>query len=95
LAHPFFEAEITCERLAWEEAVRRVEVEAALRARDVRVPTKDLVTAADEIGKAAAQAKRRSSVIQAKALVTPFSPNEISIEVRSMIVTGGATGRLI
>jgi hypothetical protein len=91
---PLSEAEITCERLALEEAVRRVEVEASRRARDV--PTlDDLVTAADDIGKAAVRAKRRSSVIQAKASANPCSPNEISIEVPWMTVTGGATGRLV
>jgi hypothetical protein len=63
---PFTEAEITRERLALEEAVRRVEGEAAQRARGARVPTfSDLVTDADDLGK-----------------------------VPSMIVTGGATGRL-
>src|ERR1700687_1779341 len=41
---PFTEAEITRERLALEEAVRKVEGEAAQRARDARVPTfSDLV----------------------------------------------------
>ena len=55
----------------------------------------DLVTAADDIGKAAARAKRRSSVLQANAPANPFSTNEISIEASSMIVTGDATGRLI
>jgi hypothetical protein len=49
---PFTEAEITHERLALEEAVRIVEREAALRARDVRLPSfRDLVTDADDIGK--------------------------------------------
>jgi hypothetical protein len=49
---PFTEAEITCEQLALEEAVRRVEVEAAQRARDARGPTSnDLVTDADDISK--------------------------------------------
>jgi predicted TIM-barrel enzyme len=63
---PFTEAEITRERLALEEAVRRVEGEATQRARDARVPTfSELVTDADEPGKAP-----------------------------SMVVTGGATGRL-
>ena len=59
---PFTEAEITRERLALEEAVRRVEDEAAQRARNARVK--------------------------------PSSLNEISVEVPSMIVTGGSTGRL-
>jgi hypothetical protein len=96
ISPPLSEAEITSERLALEEAVRRVEGEVAQRASDVPVPTlNDLVAAADDIGKAAARAKRRSSVIQANALVNPFSANEISTEVPSMIVTGGATGRLV
>ncbi len=92
---PLSEAEIMCERLALEEAVRRVELEASQRDRVASVPTlNDLVTAADNIGQAAARAKHRSSVIQTKALAAPFSPNE-SIEVPSMIVTGSATGRLV
>jgi hypothetical protein len=64
---PFTEAEITRERLALEEAVRRVEGEAAQRARDARIPS-------------------------FREPVPTFS--EINIEVPSMIVTGGATGRL-
>ena len=49
---PFTEAEIRCERRALEEAVRRVEVEAAQRARVVPVPSSnDLVTDADDISK--------------------------------------------
>ena len=77
---PFSEIEITCERLALEEAVRRVEAEAAQRARDCSL------TAGDDMGRAAAVgAKRRS----------PFSPIEEDIEAPPMIVTGGATGRLV
>jgi hypothetical protein len=97
ISPPLSEAEITCEQLVLEEAVRRVEVEAAQRGGDVRVPAlNDLVAAADGIGKAAARAKRCSSVVQAKALANPFSPNQISIEAPPpMIVTGSTTGRLI
>ena len=51
---PFTEAAITRERLALEEAVRKVEEEAAQRARDARVLTfSDLVTDAVDPGKAA------------------------------------------
>jgi len=79
-----------------EEAVRRVEREAAQRASDVRVPTLiDFVTAADDMCKATAPAKRRSSILQANAPVNPFSPIETITEVPSMIVTGDATGRLV
>src|ERR1700694_6323634 len=57
---PLTEAEITRERLALEEAVRRVEGEAAQRARDARVPTfSDLVADADDVGKAAVEANPR------------------------------------
>lgn len=85
---PFSKAEITRERLALEEAVRRVEEETSQRARDdARVPTlDDLLAAADDLGKSA-EAKRRHR------MANPFSPNE-SVEMPSMIVTGGATGRL-
>ena len=96
ISPPLSEAEITCERLALEEAVRRVEGEVVQRASDVRVPTLiDLVTAADDIGKATAPVKRRSSILQANAPANPLAPSEKSIEVPSMIVTGDATGRLI
>jgi hypothetical protein len=75
---PFTEAEIRREQLALEEAVRRVEGEAAQRARDTRAPTfSDLATDADDLG-----------------MANPSSLNEISVEVPSMIITGGATGRL-
>jgi hypothetical protein len=82
---PLSEAEIMCERLALEEAVSKVEAEAAQRARDVGVPpSTDLGTVADDIGKAAVRAKRRSSL-----------PDEESMEVPSMVLAGGATGRLV
>jgi hypothetical protein len=83
---PLSEAEIMCERLALEEAVSKVEAEAAQRARDISVPTlTDLGTVADDMGKAAVRAKRRSSL-----------PDEESMEVvPSMVLAGGATGRLV
>ena len=49
---PFTEAEITRERLALEEAVRRVEEEAAQRAPDAIPSFGDLVTDVDNLGKA-------------------------------------------
>jgi len=53
---PFTEAEITREQLALEEAIRRVEGEAAQR-----VPTfSDLVTAADDPGQTTAEANEIS-----------------------------------
>jgi hypothetical protein len=83
---PLSEAEIMCERLALEEAVSKVEAEAAQRARDISVPTlTDLGAVADDMGKAAVRAKRRSSL-----------PDEESMEVvPSMVLAGGATGRLV
>jgi hypothetical protein len=91
---PLSEAEIICEQLELEEAVRRVEAEAVRYAGDVRVPTlEDLVAAADDIGEPIARAESRSSVVHAKALTSPFVPNQ-SIEVPPMVVSGGATGRL-
>ena len=83
---PLSEAEIICEQLELEEAVRY--------AGDVRVPTlEDLVAAADDIGEPIARAESRSSVVHAKALTSPFVSNQ-SIEVPPMVVSGGATGRL-
>ena len=86
-------AEITREQLALEEAVRRVESEAAQRARDVAVPAlNDLVAAADEIGRAA---DRRSTLAPEKDLQKPSSPDQTNDVPPPMIVRGGATGRLI
>jgi hypothetical protein len=89
---PFTEAEVTRERLALEDAVGRVEEEASQRARGVHVPTlEDLMAAADDLGKPAAEAKRR----HIGRMANPILLSEISVEMPSMIVTGGATGRLI
>jgi hypothetical protein len=89
---PFTEAEITRERLALEDAVRKVEEEASQRAGGVHVPTlEDLMAAADDLGKPAAEAKRR----HIGRMATPILLSEISVEMPSMIVTGDATGRLI
>jgi hypothetical protein len=52
---PFTEAETTRERLALEEAVRRVEGETSQRAREARIPSfTGLVTDAEDLGKTAA-----------------------------------------
>lgn len=101
---PFTEAEITRERLALEEAVRRVEDEASQRARDAHVLSfrdhvsvfSDLATDADELGKSTAEAKRRHSGLQANALEIGrmANPSSLNVEVPSMIVTGSATGIL-
>jgi hypothetical protein len=88
------EIEITRERLALEDAIRKVEREAAKRAREADAHTlEDLATAADNI--AAAQAKRSSFINQTKAVADTYSSDEIIIESPSMIVTGAATGRLV
>jgi hypothetical protein len=95
ISPPISGIEITCEQLALEEAVRRVEVEAAQRACDVRVPAlNDLVTAADT-GEAGRQTESLSSIVQEPS-TNPCSPSQMSIEVpRPMIITGTATARLI
>ena len=75
---PFTEAEITRERLALEEAIRRAEGDAVKRARDTRVPTlSDLATDADDLG-----------------VANPSSLDEISVEVPSMNIAWAASGRL-
>ena len=52
---PFTEAEITRERLALEEAVRRVEGEASQHARHARIPAfSDLGTNTEDLGKTVA-----------------------------------------
>lgn len=96
ISPPLSETEITGEQLALEEAVRRVEAEAARPARDLHVPAiSDLVTAADEIGKPISRAGDRPSVNKGGALANPFSSDQ-PIEMRPlMVVSGGATGRLI
>ena len=97
---PFTEAEITRERLALEEAVRRVEDGAAQRDRDARAfrdhlsTFSDLVTDADELGKTTAEARRRHYLLQANALEIGRMANPSSLNVESMIVTGDATGIL-
>jgi hypothetical protein len=93
ISPPLSEAEITQEQLALEEALRRVEAEAA---RDVRIPAlSDLVMAADDIGKPITRTEDRPSVVQAKALANPFSPDPVIEMPPAMIVSGCATGRLI
>ena len=98
---PFTEAVITRERLALEEAVRRVEDEASQRDRDARAPFldhlsafSDLVTDADELGKTTADARRRHYLLQANALEIGrmANPSSLNVETSSMIVTGDATG---
>jgi hypothetical protein len=92
ISPPLSETEIICEQLELEEAVSRVEAEAAERAGDVCFPTlDDLVAAADDIGEPATRSKSRSSGVQAPL----FSPSQ-SIKVSpTMVVSGGATGRLV
>jgi hypothetical protein len=100
----FTEAEITRERLALEEAVRRVEDEASQRARDAHVPLfrdhvsvfSDLVTDADELGKSTAEAKRRHYGLQENACDSSrmAKPYSLNVEVPSMILTGRGTGML-
>jgi hypothetical protein len=93
---PFTEAEIMHERLALEDAVRRVEEEAAQRAREARAPTlSDLVAAAYDTGNPATRPKRRQYVLHPNALANLRRSHEMSIDMPSMIVTGGGTGRLI
>ncbi len=101
---PFTEAEITRERLALEEAVRRVEDEALRRARDVHVPSfrdhvsvfSDLASDAGVFGKSTAEAKCRHYGLQANAreIGRMARPSSLNVEVPTMIVTGSATGIL-
>jgi len=89
------ENEITCEQLALEEAVRKVEAEAAAPARDVRVSAlRDLVRAADDIGKPIVHREDRPSIVLTKAPANPLSAAP-AIETPPLMVSGGATGRLV
>jgi hypothetical protein len=56
----------------------------------------NLMADPDDLGKAAAEANRRHYFLQANALEIGRRANPLSlnVEVPSMIVTGGATGRL-
>jgi hypothetical protein len=101
---PFTEAEITRERLALEDAVRRVEDEAFQRAREARAASlrdhvtafSDLVADADELGETTAEARRRHHLLQANALEIGrmANPSALNVEAPSMSVTGVATGIL-
>ena len=101
---PFTEAEITRERLALEEAVRRVEDEASQRARDAAGPSfddhisalNDLVADAEELGQLTAQTNRRHFGLQANALEIGrmANPSALNVEAPSMTVTGSATAIL-
>jgi len=96
ISPPLSEAEISREQLALEEAVRGVEAEIARPACDEQVSAiDDLVAAADEIGRPIPRPKDRSSVVQAKALANPFSPDPVIEIPRPMIFKGAATGRLV
>lgn len=96
ISPPLSETEITYEQLALDEAVCRLEAEVARPARDLQVPAiSDLVTAADEIGKPISRADERPTVNRARAPANPFSSDQ-PVEMRPlMVVSGGATGRLI
>lgn len=99
---PFTEAEITRERLALEEAVRRVEDEASQRARDAAAPSfddhisalRDWVADADDLGKSTAATKHYGLQADALEIGRMANPSSLNVEAPSMIVTGGATGIL-
>ena len=86
-------AEIAREQLALEDAVRKVEAETAQRAADVPVPASNDL-AAGETGNPKARAESRSTVAE-KDPTNPPSPDQTNEAMPPMIVTGGATGRLI
>jgi hypothetical protein len=100
---PFTEAVITGERLALEEAVRRVEEE-ALRRHDAadRPPFRDYLTAfsdlmmdADKVDETPAETSRRHYLLQANALEIGRIANPSSLNSEApMVVTGVATGFL-
>jgi hypothetical protein len=80
----FSEAEITREQLALEEALRRVEREAAQRARHARNPSSsNPVPSGGNLACGADDQPEASSL------------NETAVGAATMIVSGGATGRLI
>ena len=95
ISPPLSEAEISREQLALEEAVRGVEVEIARPADEQVSAIDDLVAAADEIGRPISRPKDRPSVVPAKTLANPFSPDPVIEMPPAMIVRGAATGRLI
>jgi hypothetical protein len=99
---PFTEAEITRERLALEEAVRRVEDEASQRARDAAGSSfddhisalRDWVTDADELGKSTAETKHYGLQADALEIGRMANPSSLNVEAPLMTVTGGATAIL-
>ena len=93
ISPPLAESEITREQLALEEAVRRVEAEVTQLMGDAWL--KELVTAADEIGKPSAGPRGRASVVRAKAPADPLSPASAPEMLLPMIVRGNVIGRLV
>ena len=94
ISPPLSEAEISREQLALEEAVQRAEAEVAQPAGHFEIAAiRDLVAAADEIGKPVSRAV--DSVVQAEVPASPFAPASTTEMPPPMVVRGGATGRLV
>lgn len=78
---PLSESEITRERLSLEEAIRRVETEAAQRARDssrAGAPRRDIAAAADDPGHAAAQDNRSARKTYANVTSLPSTDQNLA-----------------
>jgi hypothetical protein len=93
---PLSKTEITCEQLALEEALHKVETEATPAPVGIPVPLfNDLVIAADNIGKPIVRFENHSSVVQATRPANWVSPVPAIKMPQPMTVKGDATGRLI
>ena len=96
ISPPLAEADITREQQALEEAVQAVEAELAPPVRNIRGPAfRDLVLAADDIGKPIARPGGRASAGQTRASGKPVLVASAIDMTLPLTVRGGATGRLI
>ena len=92
---PLSKTEITCEQLALEEAVHKVETEATPAPDGIAVPRfDDLVVAAENIGKPIVRFENHSSVVQATRLANRVSPVP-AIEVPQPMTVKGDADRQI
>ncbi len=101
---PFTEAEIARERMALDQAVRRVEDKVSQGSPEDHPPSfpghatafNELATDAEELGETTAEDRRRHYLLQAYSLEIGRMANPSSLDVKlpSMVVTGDATGIL-
>jgi hypothetical protein len=93
---PLSETEITCEQLALEDAIRKVEAETTQAPNGIPIPVlDDLAIAADNIGKPVGRSENHSSVVRTARPSNGVLPTTGAKLPQPMTVNGEATGRLI